>query len=359
MKTIIKTLIIIILGITSILTFIILGARIINKKNYSIDSVNGVEFYGFLELGGIKQYVQIRGENRDNPVIVFVHGGPGFPITYLSTHHQQYLEDSFTLVNYDQRGSGRTYYENEHVNDELSPQVLEQDLDELVDYLCDTLEKEKVIIMGQSWGTVLGINYVKDKPEKVETYIGVGQVINFDEGKIYSAEKAMDTANEEDREILKGSIDKFRETTSIGDVDVENLESLILTSGKYLSSGKELSGLKQMWLGLTSPTMNLDDMKWFLKASSTEKIISLEKPLINYMYYDFDIYDFDGTYDVPIYFVQGTNDYITPTGMVEEYFNELDHGDKKMILQDAGGHTPFLDDPESFAAIIKDLLKSE
>lgn len=350
------------MGITILISLVVLFCSIIvlawtiNSKNYAIPSEEGIEFYGFIQVGGIDQYVQIRGKDKENPVIIFLHGGPGFPITYLSTYHQQYLEDGFTFVNYDQRGSGRTYYRNldKNLNDQLSPKVLQEDLAEIVDYVCQELDQEKVIIMGQSWGTVLGTNYVKSAPEKVEAYIGVGQVVDFDQGKVASAESAILLANEEDKSILQDNIKIFEGSTAIKDVDVPNLESLILTSGKYLTSGEEVSGIKQMWLGLTSPTMNFNDLKWFLKAASTEKIFELEEELIDYMYFDFDIYDQGLTYEVPMYFIQGSNDYITPTEMVEKFYEPLKAPEKKMVLQENGGHTPFLDDPKAFA----DLLKS-
>lgn len=111
-----------------------------------------------------------------------------------------------------------------------------------------------------------------------------------------------------------------------------------------------------MWLGLTSPIMKLNDIKWFLNASSTENIIELETPLIDYMYYAFNIYDLAPSYDIPIYFIQGSNDFITPTDMVQDYFDELKCIKKEIVIQQDGGHTPFLDDPETFADTVLDLL---
>lgn len=351
--------IIIVASILFVLSLIIVVSRLVNKKTYAIQSVDGIEFYGYIEIGNIEQYVQIRGEHKDNPVIIFVHGGPGFPITYLSTYHQHYLEEDFTIVNYDQRGSGRTYYRNlsdGYTNQTLSSKILLEDLDGIVNYICNKLEQDKIIMMGQSWGSILGTNYVRSTPDKVEAYIGVGQVTDFDQGKVFAAEKAMLEANEEDQKILLDNISIFKETSSIKEIDIENLESLILTSQKYLKSGDEISGMKQMWLGLTSPTMNFQDIKWFLKASSTESIFDLEKNLVEYMYFDFNIFEEEMTYQVPMYFLQGSNDYITPTGLVETFYEQLESPDKKMKLQKGGGHTPFLDDPKTFAELIKSFL---
>lgn len=219
-------------------------------------------------------------EDKKNPIIIFLHGGPGFPLTYLSYYYQMGLEKDYTFVCLEQRGCGRTYYKNERdgISPELSIDLILSDLDDLVNYTTSRFGQEKVIIMGQSWGTVIGAKYTINHPEKVSSYIGVGQVIDFYKGKKYAANNAVDIANKQgntkDVQLLNQAIANFSQSKSIDELDNKNLETMIINSIKYLKSKGEISGLKQMWAGIGSPNMPLEDLRWFLISSNSEKIFN-------------------------------------------------------------------------------------
>lgn len=332
--------------------------KLVNQKNLGISGENAISESRFIEINGCQTFVRIRGQNLDNPIIIFVHGGPGFPLTYLSPYFQQYLENHFTFINYDQRGSGRTYYKNE--DKELSVELMIEDLHDLVTYALKRFGKSKVILMGQSWGTVLGSIYIQKFPQQVEAYIGVGQVIDFDKGKILSAQQAIQIAESKGHdyivEEIKKGIDRFESSRSMDGLDVKNLESLILNTGQYFKGKHQISGLKQIYLGLTSPYMNFTDIRWFFNASNTIKIIDLERELINFLYFDFDINKLDLEYKVPVYYIQGEKDYITPTSMVEGFFESVIAPKKKLFKIDGTGHTPFLDSPVEFSDIVHNIL---
>ena len=133
------------------LSIVIIGIlRIRNANKSKINTDNGIQENIYVEIGGIEQYLQIRGEDKDNPVILWLHGGPGFPLTYLSYYYQTGLEDDYTIVCWEQRGCGRTYYRNEPTED-VSVDILLSDMDELIDYLRERFGEERIIIIGQSY----------------------------------------------------------------------------------------------------------------------------------------------------------------------------------------------------------------
>jgi pimeloyl-ACP methyl ester carboxylesterase len=130
---------------------------------------------GFQRLGGLDQWVMIRGANAANPLLVLLHGGPGFPEMRLFRSFNAPLEEHFTLVYWEQRGTGKSF---DHRIPRASMTVAQfiADLDELVDAMRQRFGKEKVAIYGHSWGSALGVLYVARFPKKVAAYVGAAQV---------------------------------------------------------------------------------------------------------------------------------------------------------------------------------------
>lgn len=354
-----RILFIILCVIVLLIALLIVFFRIRNSLQSKIDADMGIQENIYITIGGIEQYVQIRGENRNNPIILWLHGGPGFPLTYLTYYYQTALEKDYTVVCWEQRGCGRTFYRNEE-NGNLTIEQLLADTDNVIDYLRERFGQEKIIIIGQSWGTVLGMDYINIHPEKIAAYIGVGQVTDFSQGKIYAADNAVQMAvangNNEDVEFLERCIEKLSKTESVEKLDVKSLEEMIITSTKYLKCNGEMSGIEQIFAAITSPEMLWNDVKWFLFASNTQNIVASQNNLVNYMYFQFDVMDLSKKYDIPICFIQGNNDWITPTDMVTDYYSCISAKKKEMFTIDNAGHTPFLDNSEKFCEAVKIFL---
>ena len=352
----------VLLGIFIILLGVLGVCRMVNGSHYRIDTPDGIQEDAYVEIGGIEQFMQIRSEDLNNPVVLWLHGGPGFPLTYMNYYYQGELEKDFTVACLEQRGCGRTYYKNTHAAN-ASPDDLLSDIHEAVEVLKKRFHKEKVIIMAQSWGTVIGMKYTEQHPENVAAYIGVGQVTQFAKGKVYSARKAADLAerqgNTRDAEKLRELAAAFEQVSDIQNVNIKDLEEMIITSGSYLKAAGEMSGMKQMTTALTSPHFNLNDARWFLFASSTKNIIDSQTELIDYMYFGFDLNQIRLSENVPVLFVQGDCDYITPTDMVKEYCESADSDSVRIVTIPDTGHTPFLDNPAAFCEAVKGLTLAD
>lgn len=350
---------IILCTIILLVALLVVFFRIHNSLKVKIHTDAGIQENIYIKIGDMEQYLQIRGEDRSNPIILWLHGGPGFPLTYLTYYYQTELEKDYTIVCPEQRGCGRTFYRNKN-NSNLTMEQLLADTDELIDYLRQRFDQEKIIIIGQSWGTVLGMEYINIHPEKVSTYIGVGQVTNFSQGKIYAAERAaymaMEKGSNQDAELLERCILQLSETEGIENLDVKSLEQMIITSTKYLKCNGEISGTEQIFTAITSPEMSWNDAKWFLFASNTQNIITSQNNLMDHMYFQFDAIDLSEKYDIPICFIQGSSDWITPTDLVDNYYSRITAKKKEMIIINNAGHTPFLDNPEQFCEAIKTFL---
>ena len=141
---------------------------------------NGIEEARTVRIGGIDQFVTIRGRDRRNPVLLVLHGGPGYVETPLSWWYAHPWEDYFTVVEWDQRGAGKTYLLNDPkaVDPAMTPEQFNADVDEMVQWLRKDLGKQKILVIGHSWGSYLGLQLAKRHPEWLHGYIGIGQVVS-------------------------------------------------------------------------------------------------------------------------------------------------------------------------------------
>ncbi|NDK31779.1 alpha/beta fold hydrolase [Nesterenkonia haasae] len=149
---------------------------------------DAIDLTTIVPLGGVPQVVSVRGRNRVNPVLLFLHGGPGTPLAPTGWMWQRPIEEFFTVVHYDQRGAGRSYRiaEPDVVRPAMTINQYVQDAAELVEWLKVEFSIDRVILVGHSWGTVIATTLAHQRPNLVEAYLGIGQVIDFRAGETSS-----------------------------------------------------------------------------------------------------------------------------------------------------------------------------
>jgi pimeloyl-ACP methyl ester carboxylesterase len=134
----------------------------------------------FVRIGGIDQWITVTGQDRDNPVLLLLHGGPGVTFTPNAEAMFQGWDKDFTLVEWDQRGAGRTFTRNggEAIAPTMSLDRMVQDGIEVARYAADHLSKKKVILLGASWGSILGVHMIHQRPDLFSAYVGPDQIVN-------------------------------------------------------------------------------------------------------------------------------------------------------------------------------------
>ncbi|HEY1751291.1 MAG TPA: alpha/beta fold hydrolase [Caulobacteraceae bacterium] len=157
---------------------------------------DGVERLEAVRIGGIDQWVSVRGTDRRNPVLIYLHGGPGYVSMPMSWWFGRGWEDYFTVVHWDQRGAGKTYLLNDpaQVAPTLTLERMLADAGELVDWARRTLGHDKVFVLGHSWGTCLGLELARRRPEILHAYLGVGQLADGPESERRGWAFAVDAA---------------------------------------------------------------------------------------------------------------------------------------------------------------------
>ena len=142
-------------------------------------ALNPINEEMFVRIGGIDQWITIKGDDRKNPVVLFLHGGPGDAWSPFADSMFGGWERDFTLVQWDQRGAGRTYTKNgPSIEPTLTIERMVQDGIEVAQFLTKHLNKRKVIIEGASWGSILGIHLAHSRPDLFYAYVGVAQLVN-------------------------------------------------------------------------------------------------------------------------------------------------------------------------------------
>ncbi|SFR95097.1 Lysophospholipase, alpha-beta hydrolase superfamily [Dyella sp. OK004] len=157
---------------------------------------DGVERHEKVRIGGIDQWVSIRGNNKRNPVLLVLHGGPGWVSMPVSWYYQRGWEEYFTVVQWDQRGAGSTYADNDPaaVAPTMTPERMVGDAEEMVAWLRKEFGKEKIFVLGHSWGSYLGLEVARRHPDWLYAYVGIGQMTNMPESERQGWQFAMTEA---------------------------------------------------------------------------------------------------------------------------------------------------------------------
>ena len=316
-------------------------ARDIIREARRITSPNGIEELRAVEIGGIKQWISVRGRDRRNPILLFIHGGPAsteMPVNWL---YQGAWEDYFTVVQWDQRGAGKTAASNDAaaVTPTITIDRMTADGEELVAHLLQHYGKRKLFVMGHSWGTVIGLNIARAHPEWLHAYIGMGQVINGPENE------------------RVGYAFALREARRSGNaLAVSELEAIAPYPGPEGSLSLQQLLVQRKWViyfgGLTAGRTNFDyEQKARLLspeytaadhaagASVGATLVQLLPGLTRLDYRDVT------RLDCPIFLVAGRRDFQTPSQIAAAWFAKLRAPAKSLFWFEHSAHMMHLEQP--------------
>lgn len=298
-----------------------------NEQDYRVATASGIDEARYVQIGGIEQYISIRGEKRTNPVIIFLHGGPGDatnPWGYLA--FRSWLQH-FTVVQWDQRGTGRTLRKS---GPGIAPTVtlerMAQDGVELADYLRKSLQKERLILVGHSWGSILGLAMAKAHPEAFYAFVGTGQVADSTRNYTVAYEallkhgRALDdtTAVEELLAIGPPPYADFRGWS------VQRKWSNLFEHADLFIAG--MVGAAVSAPGYTFA--DIDDWMTGQQLSAGQLVPQIMK---------LDSKAIGGQLAIPVIVIQGADDFTTPTSLARELVGSL-RAPRKEFVTIPGGH---------------------
>lgn len=289
----------------------------------------------FVSIGGIEQWVTISGTNCANPVVLFIHGGPGNPLSPYADNVYGAWEKDFTLVEWDQRGAGRTYGRNPGTADsDLTIDRMTQDGIELATYLVRYLGKQKIILVGSSWGSVLGVHMAKSRPDLFYAYLGTSQLVSYRENQDASYQKLLVLAR------TAGDTKTLSAIEALGPPPWTNPRNFgILRRATRTYEAKSTTAAPKSWW-VPSPPYATPKMLADYEGGEDYSYLQFVGLKGNGMFSLVDLPKLGVTFDIPIFFVQGSEDLVTIPDVTKRYFDTIAAPQKEYVLLPRTGHDP-------------------
>lgn len=268
------------------------------------------------EIGGIKQVIEVKTDHPDKPILLFLSGGPGSSMMNNAQRYTGTLKQAFTIVQWDQRDAGKTLKRNASPLP-LTLERMQRDTVEVVEFLRKTYRKEKIYLLGSSWGNVLGFHIVAQHPELVHAYFAVNPVVS----QLASEHALLATLKRHFRDDAAAS----RELASVKipftvDEDLFYLRKwLFLKEGKAFAAGDDFRVHFLQWSRQWSPV--------WMQVMQIDLPKTLERVA------------------VPTYFFVGAQDIQTSTRITQDYFARLQAPKKALFLFEQSGHQIHQDEP--------------
>ena len=305
-----------------------------------------------VDVGGHSLAMMIRGRSITNPVLLFLAGGPGAGEMGAMRRHGQALEAEFTVVTFDQRGTGKSY-------DQLDPTSTltlagaVSDTVEVTNYLRDRFGQDKIYILGNSWGTILGVLAAQQHPELYRAFIGAGQMVSIREtDRIFYT----DTLAWARRTGNTGLVDTLTTNGPPPYANVRKYEPALLTYENQVypydhSPNAESAGGYSTNIFVKEYSL----MEQLHNGAATIDVFAVLYPQLQ----NIDFRTQATQLKVPVYLIQGQHEARARAELVDQWFQTLEAPSKRLIVFDTSGHRPLFEQPESFSTVMTNTVLAQ
>jgi proline iminopeptidase len=305
----------------------------------------GIDERGFVPIGGIEQWIAVQGRDLEDPVIVYLHGGPAEAQSPLLQEFRPW-EGAFTVLNWDQRGSGKTYGRYGSATPGMAtPQAafdrLTEDAIKVAEYACRHLKRRKVILVGQSWGAALALRAVKRRPDLFYAYVGTGFPASWKQCmQARDAWARGQAKNAGDEATLKA----LESTSALPISDMRR----IMAGSQYLMSPSDIQYLQVMQKLLVDEPKGEQASYHAGEAFTVPRLL----PIIG----SWDPRKVGLDFEVPMYVLQGRDDHVTSFQGARAYIAEI-RAPRKALIPIDGGHFACFTDPKEFVGALRKFVR--
>jgi pimeloyl-ACP methyl ester carboxylesterase len=313
-------------------------------NSLSIDTPNCIVEEHFVDIGGIEQWIQIRGENRDNPILLILHGGPGWPNATFTAPLQSW-EKYFTLVQWDHRGAGKTMRRNGKAGSgEMTFDRRVSDTIELIDFLRQYLCKDKVILLAESMGTLAGIPLAKRRPDLFSALVVTDLYVDMARNEALKYQMTLERLRAAGNTKAVAALEQIDPDPTLWTLRDWNIN--MDWAFKTNIPAPNLARTLLIPLVLSSPLYSLRDI-FALFAGFQFSTVQMYEEIKSY-----NALGLGAHFEIPFFLFQGETDVITLTNLAETYFTEIDAPMKRMVLIKHAGHFAAFTQPDQFLAAL-------
>lgn len=284
-----------------------------------------------LRIGGVDQWVLIRGADRSKPVLLFLHGGPGMANMFLAHTFQRRLERDYVVVEWDRRGAGKSY-DARFPEDSLTVRRELQDTYEMTRWLQHHFSQPRIYLLGHSWGSYIGTLAVREHPEYYRAYIGVGQVASDStKERMVQREWLMRAAFKTNDAAL---VDRMRNFGDITETDIFRHRGELRTHNSFVPILlASLRSPEYTWADILNIRPGAKFVEEHMKSNVIRGSLEANVQELN----------------IPVFFFLGAYDYTTPSSLAVTYFRRLNAPYKRIVWFPKSAHFPFFEQPQPFA----------
>lgn len=316
------------------------------KKRYKLDTAETIR------VRGETYYIRLRSNNEAGPVVLFLHGGCGSADRPWVMQYQSPLAEHCTIVAWDQRGAGMAYDPRKAKTEDLTKEQYIQDTHNVIQYLKERFGKEKIILVGHSFGSQLGVWVTQRYPEDVECFVGVGQVVGTPRAEEISFQFTVDEATK------RGHKRALRKLYEVGPpVNGFYKDNKVFVQRDYLNRyGGVQYGRHGSFIGNTLPMIpamfreySILTMLRYIKADLYCLNSSLGKEQVNF-------FAEAAALEVPVYLFLGRHDYNCPFALAEEWFRALQAPEKRLVWFERSAHEPQWEEPAAWNRAFREVV---
>ncbi len=307
-----------------------------------------------IELGGVTQSLLVRGRSTDNPVLLFLHGGPGTSeLGILRRYNVPALEPHFTVVIWDQRGAAKSFSAIEP-RSAMTVEQLVADTLELSALLCRRFAKDKIFLAGHSWGSALGALSVAREPARFHAFVGIGQVADMLEGERLSYRFTLERATQAGDRRAVAKLRSLGEPPWSPPIRPKLLaqRALLARYGGEVHGDRHGGALIVLRALLCSEYGLRDRWNFFRGALASMDLLWEELLTI-------DLFAQAPALDVPVYFLEGRHDYEAPSSVAARYFDALRAPRKELVWFERSAHFINVEEAEAFNRFFTERLRAE
>jgi len=310
------------------------------ERALAIPAPNGIDESMFVDVGDVEQWITIRGTDRRNPVLLVVHGGPGVALSPLATAFLPYERD-WTVVQWDQPGAGRTFSRaGRTLSSSTTVASIATDGIAVAELVARRLGVERVVLVGLSFGSVVGLEMARARPDLFVAYVGTGLFVHRDDGRAIAYERVLARARDEDRSAAVAELEGVGPPPYARAERTRTLNRWIdaLTRSNDPDAADRLAEI------LLAPRQSLSDVaSYFGGYVASDEHFDLGA---------MDLRRSAAEFALPIVIIHGAEDFDTPIELARGYLDSITAPSKELVALPNGGHTALVYDRASFLAAL-------